>query len=72
MSLLLKNCRLIPALSDGYDETYADVKVEDGKIEEVRENKASGKDILDDAFSLVENKDLYGLSDLYAKHFKEG
>ena len=32
MSLLLKNCRLIPALSDGYDETYADVKVEDGKI----------------------------------------
>lgn len=41
------------------------------EIEEVRENKANGKDILDDAFSLVENKDLYGLSDLYAKHFKE-
>ena len=35
MSLLLKNCRLIPALSDGYNKTYADVKVEDGKIVQV-------------------------------------
>lgn len=35
MSLLLKNCRLIPELSDGYSMIYADVLVENGLISKV-------------------------------------
>lgn len=41
------------------------------EIEEVEENKANDEDVLKDAFSLIKNKDLYGLSELNAKHFKE-
>lgn len=39
--MILSNCRLIPALSDGVDFSYGDVTVEDGKITAVRPHDES-------------------------------
>ncbi len=33
--LILKNARLIPELTEGYEEKSADVVIEDGKITEI-------------------------------------
>ena len=66
MSLLLKNCRLIPALSDGYNKTYADVKVEDGKIVQVG---TCGLDTLEMNATVINCKGktlLPGLFDMHA------
>ena len=35
MAMLLKNCRLVPELTEGYEGTSADVRTEGGKIEKI-------------------------------------
>lgn len=48
--LILKNCRLIPELTEGFDGRYADIVIEDKRIKEIRpagELQAEGQTVLD-------------------------
>ena len=46
--MVLRNARVVPELMEGYEGTHADIVIEDGLIQEIREPKtASGGEILD-------------------------
>lgn len=46
--MVLRNARVVPELMEGYEGTHADIVIEDGLIQEIREPKTvSGGEILD-------------------------
>lgn len=67
--MLLKNCRLIPELADGWQFEYADIRIENGKIKEIRK-AAFGESPLweegEEVYDCRRNTLLPGLFDLHA------
>lgn len=68
--MLLKNCRLIPQLSDGVTFELADISIRDGKIQAVRPAQMNGDnleadDVLDEVIDCKGMTVLPGLFDLH-------
>ena len=68
-AVLLKNCRLIPQLSDDIPFSTADISIADGKIEKVR--PASGTPPLSDEIDCHGMTVLPGLFDLHVHLYSE-